>query len=105
MDHSLLRGHETHPTTVDPGILWGIQTCPKHICLKKKSYIVGCLVFIVLPPTLFQCLCCVSHEEIPSEEGLESAFILIPSQLQIFNNILDHSFLHVLVSHRSLFWI
>lgn len=59
----------------------------------------GCLVFIVLSLTLFQHLYFVSHEEIPSEEGLKSAFVLSPSQLQMFNDILDRSFLHILASH------
>lgn len=52
LDQSLIRGHETHPTKVDPRVLWGIQSCPKQICLEKESSIVGCLVFIVLPSTV-----------------------------------------------------
>lgn len=87
--------HPRWPLGSFGGFRLGISACWQACILA--------VLFIVLSPTFLEHLCFVSPKEIPKREGVESAFVLILSQFQIFKHILDHSVLYVLASHRNYF--
>lgn len=100
-DHSLVRDYEIHPAKATPGPSGGFRTGPGRSAMgspASRAIHDYCSASHLLSTPLF-CF----PEEIPRGGGLKSVLFLTLCQLQTLKNILDHSSLHILVSHETDF--